>query len=89
MKNEPTTKLEKGLFEIGETYNTWTELNAMILEWGQKRGWYILINRIPKKGWIVYGLQDGGNQTRHEIGLGILQDYFDKPVTMLNKFITA
>ena len=81
------SQLEKDLTEIGETYESFVELNKQILKWGNKNGWYIVLNRIPKKGWMVYGLQNGGKQNYHEIGLKLLEDYFDKPITMLNKFI--
>ena len=82
------TTLEKDLKQIGESYDTFTHLNQLILNWGQKRGWYIVLNRVHKKGWILYGLQNGGRQHYHEIGLKLLEDYFDSPITMLNKFIT-
>jgi len=82
------TQLEKELILIGETYDSFIELNKLIFIWAEKRGWYIVLNRLPKKGWIVYGLQNGGKQNVHEIGLKLLEDYFDKPTTSLQKFIS-
>ena len=81
------TIIEKELKEIGENYQSFVELNELILKWGQKNNWYIVLNRIPKKGWLVYGLENGGKQNYHSIGLKLLEEYFDKPITMLNNFI--
>jgi hypothetical protein len=81
------SQIEKDLAEIGETYESFVELNKEFLKWGEKRGWNIVLNRLPKKGWRLYGLQNGGKQLNHEFGLKVLEDYFDSPITMLNKFI--
>jgi len=86
--NHNMTTIEKELASIGETYSSFADLNQNILQWGEKRGWYIVLNRVPKKGWILYGLQDGGRQLFHEFGLPVLESYFDSPVTMLNRFIS-
>jgi len=83
------TQLEKDLYSIGETPETLALLNDEFLKWGKKRGWYITVNRINKKGWLVYGLNDNLQQHFNYIGIGILEDYFDKPTTMLNKFINS
>ena len=80
------TKLEQDLDVIGETYESFCDLNKLISEWAAKKDWYIVLNRIPKKGWLVYGLH-GCAQSFHYIDLYILEDYFDKPTTMLNEFI--
>lgn len=81
------TSIETDLIKIGETYESFIGLNKQILAWGEKNSWYIIINRIPRKGWLVYGLNNKGKQNYHEIGLKLLEDYFDKPITMLNNFI--
>ena len=83
------TAIAKDLKEIGETVNSLYDLNTLIMEWAQKRNWYIVVNRIPKKGWLIYGLNNEGQQLYSWCGLGVIGDYFDKPTTSLNKFINT
>lgn len=79
-------QLEKDLMQIGETYDSFTQLNKLFKDWGKKHDWYIVINRVPKKGWIVFGMK-GLTQHTHEIGLDVVEKYFDEPISMLNKFV--
>lgn len=81
------TQLEKDLKEICESPDTLQQLRELINEYGKKRGIYFVLNRLPKRGWILYSLQDGGKQIWQEMGLGILERLFDSPITSLKKHL--
>lgn len=79
-------QIEKDLKEIGESTETLLQLRELMYEWGKKKGLYIQINRIPKKGWLIYGLKEK-TQLFQWCGLGVLEEYFDSPITSLNRFL--
>ena len=87
VKESKLTQEDKDLAEIGETYDSLVDLRKLISEWAKKKGWDINIGRVSKRGWLVNGISPEGVHQTHEIALGVLEDYFDKPTTMLNKFI--
>lgn len=78
---------EKELNEIFETENSLNELNELIATWAAKRGWHIFINRVNKKGWVVYGINKDAQQLMQYCGIGVIEKYFDSPITSLNSFI--
>ncbi len=80
---------EKELKEINESGESLNFLNSLIGKWAEKRNWYIIINRVPKKGWLVYGLTENGKQLYQWCGVGAIEKYFDSPITSLNEFINV
>ena len=81
------TILEKELEQIGESWESFCKLSKKLSEIGEQNNFSITINRVLKRGWLVYGLTNNGNQVFNDIGLGTLKKYFDDPNLMMNEFI--
>ena len=75
------------LNDIGESMDTLNHLRGLLTEYGNKIDIYIQVNRIAKKGWILYTLQAKGAQITQTMGLGQLERLFDSPITFIKEHL--